>query len=263
MDDYPLVDELIVMDSGSSDDTRDIAKSLGVPVYIHQEVLPAYGARVGKGEALWKGLFLTRGDIVVYSDTDITNFNARFVWGPIGALLSRPKLQFVKGFYRRPLKVHGKLQAGGGGRVTELMARPLINLLFPELSGIVQPLSGEYGGRRSFLERAPFYSGYGVEIGLLIDALNLVGLDAICQVDLLERIHQNQNLTALSKMAFLILQAAIDKIESKNKLKIVDEFDRTMKIIRHEPGHLFLSVENVFEHARPPMCEIPEYRERR
>jgi glucosyl-3-phosphoglycerate synthase len=139
------------------------------------------------------------------------------------------------------------------------MARPLINLFVPELSGVVQPLSGQYGGRRSLLERLPFYSGYGVEIGLLIDALHTCGLSGIAQVDLLELIHHNQELSALSKMSFLILQAVMDKVSQQRGVKMVEDFDRSMKMVQYSPGRLFLSVEEVVERIRPPMLEIPEY----
>jgi nucleotide-binding universal stress UspA family protein len=263
MGEFPLVDEAVVIDSGSSDKTREIAQDLGAPVFVHQELLPAYGARKGKGEALWKSLLATSGDIIIFVDTDIVNFHQRFVSGQVGALLSDPSIQFVKGFYRRPLRVDGRLQAGGGGRVTELTARPLINLFVPELSGVVQPLSGEYGGRRGLLERLPFYSGYGVEIGLLIDALHHCGLDGIAQVDLLERIHHNQDLSALSKMSFLILQAVMDKVSQQRGVKMVEDFDRSMKMVQYSPGRLFLSIEEVVERVRPPMLEIPEYVESR
>ncbi len=159
MERVPLLDEILLVDSNSSDRTRDVAATLNIPVHIHQEVLPQFGVRAGKGEALWKSLYLTHGDIVLWLDTDIVNIHPRFVFGLLGPLLLRPDIQFVKGFYRRPLKVGNQLQAGGGGRVTELTARPLLNLFFPELSGVIQPLSGEYGGRRTALEQLPFSSG--------------------------------------------------------------------------------------------------------
>lgn len=167
----PLLDEIVLIDSNSADRTRQIATSLGIPVYIHQELLPQYKPRAGKGEALWKSLYVTRDDLILWIDTDIVNIHPRFVYGLLGPLLLRRDVYFVKGFYRRPLKVGDKIQAAGGGRVTELTARPLLNLFYPELSGLIQPLSGEYGGRRSVLEQIPFSSGYGVEIGLIIDIL--------------------------------------------------------------------------------------------
>jgi glucosyl-3-phosphoglycerate synthase len=262
IDSAPLLDEIVLIDSNSEDGTRGIARGLGVPVYIHQEVLPNYGWRRGKGEALWKSLYCTRGDILIWLDTDIVNIHPRFAYGLIGPLLLRPDIQFVKGFYRRPLKVGDKVQAGGGGRVTELTARPLLNLFYPELSGVIQPLSGEYGGRRSALEQLSFFSGYGVEIGLLIDMLERFGLNAIAQVDLQERIHHNQPLEALSKMSFAIIQAVIRKLESRYGQSILENVNRTMKLIRYEQDRFMLDIEEIAELDRPPMIELPEYRER-
>lgn len=260
--DVPLLDEIVLIDSNSEDRTREIAQSLDIPVYIHQSVLPKYGSRRGKGEALWKSLYCTHGDIVIWLDTDIVNIHPRFAYGLIGPLLLRPDIQFVKGFYRRPLKVGDKVQAGGGGRVTELTARPLLNLFYPELSGVIQPLSGEYSGRRSALEQFSFFSGYGVEIGLLIDMLEKLGLNAIAQVDLQERIHHNQPLEALSKMSFAIIQAVIRKLESRYGQSILENVNRTMKLIRYEEGSFMLDVEEIAERDRPPMIELPEYLER-
>jgi glycosyltransferase involved in cell wall biosynthesis/nucleotide-binding universal stress UspA family protein len=258
----PLLDEIILMDSNSTDQTRQIAADLGVPVYIHQEVLPQYGPRIGKGEALWKSLYCTKGDIIIWVDTDIRNFHPRFVYGLIGPLLQRPNLKFVKGFYRRPLKVGTELKPGRGGRVTELTARPLLNLFYPELSGIIQPLSGEYGGRREILDKVPFSSGYGVEIGLLIDVFEKYTLYAFAQVDLLERIHKNQPLSNLSMMSFAIIQALIRKIEQRYQQPMLEDVNRTMKIIRYAPGHYYLDVEEIAELERPPMIELPEYTEK-
>lgn len=262
MQDYPLLDEIVLIDSNSTDCTRDIAASLDIPVFIHQDTLPAYGSRRGKGEALWKSLYVTHGDIILWIDTDIVNIQPHFVSGLIGPLLLRPEVQLVKGFYRRPLRVGEKLQAGGGGRVTELTARPLLNLLYPELSGVIQPLAGEYGGMRTALETLPFSSGYGVEIGLLIDVLEKFGLSSIAQVDLHERIHHNQPLEALSKMSFTIIQTVFRKLERRYGRSFLEDMNRTMKLIRYEPGRFFLDVEELEEQERPPMVEIPEYNQR-
>ena len=262
MERIPLLDEIVLVDSNSSDRTREIAREQDVPVFIHQQVLPQYGVRRGKGEALWKSLHLTRGDLLVWIDTDIVNIHPRFVYGVLGPLLLNPRLQFVKGFYQRPLKSGDVLQAGGGGRVTELTARPLLNLFYPELSGIIQPLSGEYGGRRTALEQMPFYSGYGVEIGLLIGIFEKFGLASIAQVDLLERVHHNQSLEALSKMSFTILQTIIRKLEGRYKGLVLEEVNKTMKLIRYEEGSYYLEVEEVAEHERPPMISLPEYQAR-
>jgi glucosyl-3-phosphoglycerate synthase len=263
LDEVPLLDEIVVIDSDSTDRTREIAAKLGVPVYVHQHLLPELGARPGKGEALWKSLFVTRGDIIAWIDTDIVNIYPRFVYGILGPLLFNPRIQFVKGFYRRPLKVGDKVQAGGGGRVTELTARPLLNLFYPELSGIIQPLSGEYAGRRSALEQLPFFSGYGVETGLLIDMFEKYGLDTIAQVDLLERVHHNQPLDALSKMSFAILQAVIRKLERRYGRAMLEDVNKSMKLIRYQAGNYFLDVEEIIEHERPPMVDIPAYQARK
>jgi len=256
---FPLLDEIVLIDSNSTDRTRQIAEKLGVPVHIHQNILPQYGARKGKGEALWKSLYCTSGDIVIWIDTDIMNIHPRFIYGLIGPLLLRPEIDFVKGFYRRPLKVGNKMQAGSGGRVTELTARPLLNLFYPELSGIVQPLSGEYGGRRKVLEQLPFFSGYGVEIGLLIDMLDKFGLNSIAQIDLQERIHHSQALDALSKMSFAIIQAVFRKLEGRHGQKMLENINKTMKMIRYERDRFSLDIEEIAEGERPPMIEIPEY----
>jgi glucosyl-3-phosphoglycerate synthase len=255
----PLIDEIVLIDSNSTDRTREIAAGLGVPVYIHQELLPELGARRGKGEALWKSLLVTSGDIVAWIDTDIVNIHPRFVYGIVGPMLINPRVQYVKGFYRRPLRVGDKTQAGGGGRVTELTARPLLNLFYPELSGVIQPLSGEYAGRRKALEAIPFFSGYGVEIGMLIDIFENHGLAGIAQVDLLERIHHNQSLEALGKMSFAIIQAVLRKLERNDTRAIVADVNRSMKLIQYDTGGYFLDVEEIAERERPPMVAVPAY----
>ncbi|MBN2500079.1 MAG: glucosyl-3-phosphoglycerate synthase [Anaerolineales bacterium] len=262
MEQVPLLDEIVLLDSNSTDRTRAIAADLGVPVYIHQEILPEYGARTGKGEALWKSLYVTNGDLVLWVDTDITNFHPRFVYGLIGPLLYRNSVKFVKGFYRRPMKTGSGLKPGRGGRVTELAARPMLNLFYPGLSGVIQPLSGEYGGRRDLLEQLPFSSGYGVETGLLIDIYEKFRLPSIAQVDLLERIHKNQSLTNLSKMSFAIIQTLIRKLERRYGQAMMEDVNRSMKIVRYEPGQYYLEVEEIAELERPPMLEIPAYREK-
>ncbi len=263
MEKVPLLDEIVLIDSNSTDRTREIAQDEGIPVYIHQQLLERLGARRGKGEALWKSLLVTRGDILAWIDTDIVNIHPRFVYGILGPLLINPHIQVVKGFYRRPLKVGEKMQAGGGGRVTELTARPLLNLFYPELSGVVQPLAGEYAGRRAALERAVFFSGYGVETGLLIDIYEHYGLNAIAQVDLLERIHHNQPLDALSKMSFAIIQTVMRKLESRFGRAVLEDVNRSMKLIRHNANGYYLDVEEIAERERPPMIEVQEYLERK
>ena len=262
MQKVPLLDEIVLIDSNSADRTREIAIKEGIPVYIHQQLLEHMGVRQGKGEALWKSLFVTHGDIIVWIDTDIVNIHPRFVYGIIGPLLQNPHIQFIKGFCRRPLKIGSKMQVGGGGRVTELTARPLLNLFYPELSGMVQPLSGEYGGRRTALEQATFFSGYGVETGLLIDIYERYGLSAIAQVDLLERVHHNQHLEALSKMSFAIIQTVMRRLEKRFGRAVLEEVNRSMKLIRHDSKGYFLDVEEIAELERPPMIQVYEYAER-
>ena len=262
-DAVPLLDELVLIDSGSTDDTVKIAKDFGIPVYVHEEILPQHGSYAGKGEALWKSLFVLEGDIIAWVDTDIRNFNPGFVYGLLGPLLREPEIQYVKGFYRRPIKIEGKLVSEGGGRVTELTIRPLFNLFYPELSGMIQPLAGEYAGRRSVLERVPFFTGYGVETGLLIDLFNEFGLKAIAQVDLEERVHRNQPLPSLSQMAFAILQVVMQRLEGKNRIQLMDEVNRSMKLIKPRERGYALELKAIQDRERPPMISIPEYQAKR
>jgi glucosyl-3-phosphoglycerate synthase len=263
MDRIPLIDQMVVIDSMSEDRTVEIATELGVPVHRHPEILPETGTFRGKGEALWKSLHVLDGDIVAWIDTDIRNIQPRFVFGLLGPLLREPRIQYVKGFYQRPIREGDKLQAEGGGRVTELMARPLINLFFPELSGMIQPLSGEYAGRRTLLEQLPFFTGYAVEIGLLIDILEHAGLPAIGQVDLERRIHRNQPLPNLSQMSYVILQGAIRKLEERHRLELLTEVGQGMKLINTAKDRFNLEVREIGDEIRPPMASVPAYVERR
>ncbi|MDH3444933.1 MAG: glucosyl-3-phosphoglycerate synthase, partial [Deltaproteobacteria bacterium] len=181
----------------------------------------------------------------------------------LGPLLSEPEIQYVKGFYRRPIRVDGKLVSEGGGRVTELTIRPLFNLFYPELSGMIQPLAGEYAGRRSILERMPFFTGYGVETGLLIDIFNELGLNSIAQVDLEERVHRNQSLPALSQMSFAIQQVVMQRLQEKNRIQLIDEVNRSMKLITRRERAYALEVKEIQDRQRPPMTTIPEYQAQR
>jgi glucosyl-3-phosphoglycerate synthase len=259
MDDVPLIDDIAVVDGGSQDKTVQIVEERGLPVYLASELLTEVGFIPGKGEALWKSLHVLNGDIIAWIDTDIKNIHPRFVYGIIGPLLRNPKIQYVKGFYRRPINVGGQMQAYGGGRVTELVVRPLFNLFYPELSGFVQPLAGEYAGRRSALERVPFFSGYGVETGLLIDLHDLFGLDGLAQTNLQERVHHNQPLGNLSRMSFAILQVFITRLEDRYGLQLLELTNPTMKTIMQAPGQLALDVNEITDTARPPMLEVVEY----
>ena len=263
LDRAPLIDQLLVIDSDSSDRTREIAESLGVEVVRHSEILPETGTHVGKGEALWKSLHVLTGDIVAWIDTDISNIQPRFVFGLLGPLLRESRIQYVKGFYQRPIREGDRLVREGGGRVTELMARPLINLFFPELSGMIQPLSGEYAGRRGLLESLPFFTGYAVETGLLIDILESHGLSALGQVDLERRIHRNQPLPNLSQMSFVILQAAIRKLEEQHRIELLTEVGHGMKLIRQDGDSFSLTVREIGDQMRPPIKTVAAYQERR
>ena len=259
----PLLDEILVIDSLSSDRTREIAEAEGARVVQHPDVLSRYGSFRGKGEALWKSVYETSGDIIVWADTDVRNWHSRMVYGTLGPLLHEPRLQYVKGYYQRPIVSDGVLKEGGGGRVTELVARPLINLFYPELSGMIQPLAGEYAGRRSLLEAIPFFTGYAVEIGHLIDATERVGIEGLGQVDLERRIHRNQELEGLSRMSFVILQAVMKRLEERRKARLFAELGSTMKLPRSGKGRLALEVIELADQERPPMIRIPEYLERR
>jgi glucosyl-3-phosphoglycerate synthase len=200
-----LVDEIVVVDDHSTDRTGTRAAAAGARVVAAADVLPEHGRGNGKGQALWKSLHASEGDLVVWCDADLHDFDLRFITGLLGPLLVDPQVAFVKGFYERP--IDGR--ARGGGRVTELVARPLLTLLFPELAGVVQPLSGEYAGRREVLEQVPFVEDYGVDIALLVDISRLVGVDRIAQVDLGRRVHRNRPLEELGPMAAQVLQAAL------------------------------------------------------
>ncbi|MEK6721765.1 MAG: glucosyl-3-phosphoglycerate synthase [Chloroflexota bacterium] len=259
----PLFDEVLVIDSDSTDRTRDIAEAEGARVVLHKDILPRYGSFHGKGEALWKSLYEATGDIIVWADTDVKSWHPRMAYGTLGPLLHEPRLQYVKGYYQRPIVEDGILKEGGGGRVTELVARPLLNLFFPELSGLIQPLAGEYAGRRSLLESIPFFTGYAVEIGHLIDAAERVGVEGLGQVDLERRVHRNQELEGLSRMSFVILQAVMKRLEERRKARLFAELGSTMKLPRSGRGRLSLEVIELADVERPPMIRIPEYLERR
>src|SRR3954464_3799090 len=208
-----LVDELLVIDSDSTDDTAAVARAARADVVATADVLPGHGSRPGKGEALWKSLAATTGDLVVFLDADLIGDVAHYVPGLLGPLLTDPQVVYVKGCYTRPLEIDGHVQATGEGRVTELTARPLLNALWPELAGFVQPLGGEYAGRRSALEQVPFVSSYGVEVGLLIDLLQVCGLHGLAQVDLGTRTHSHQTDEALGKMAGQIVNTLLARAE--------------------------------------------------
>lgn len=206
-----LLDEVIVVDAASSDGTGRIAADHGATVHQESDLLPEHGPALGKGDAMWRGTAVASGDIVVFVDGDTENFHDGFVRGLVGPLLTDESVELVKGSFRRPLRVGREVLHDGGGRVTELVARPLINLYFGELAGFVQPLAGEIAARRELLESLRFPVGYGVEIAMLIDALDAVGLDALAQVDVGERRDPHQHLHSLTSMAYGVMVAALTR----------------------------------------------------
>ena len=208
----PLVDELVVVDSHSTDETAEVARAAGARVVHVDEVLPSVPTVPGKGEALWRGLAATDGDVVVFVDADLLQFASSTVTGLLGPLLADASVALVKATYDRPFVDGARVHPAGGGRVTELVARPLLNLHWPQLAGFVQPLAGEYAARRGLLEQLAFPTGYGVELGLLVDALGVTGLDALAQVDLVERRHRHHDDQHLGRMAAEIWQTALARL---------------------------------------------------
>ncbi len=264
MQKHPLIDEVLVVDSGSTDGTVELAGKMGVRVFPADQVLPELGSVRGKGENLWKSLYLARGDILVWVDTDILNFHPRFVTGLIGPLLMHADIGFVKGFYRRPIKMGRRLQPTGGGRVTEILVKPFLNLFFPELVGFFQPLSGEYAGRRELLERLPFFTGYGVETGLMIDVADRFGLRPLAQVDLEVRVHRNQELEALRNMAFGILHVLLTRAEQKGKLLLLEPLRDALVRVELSDYHRYrVILQHVKEQERPPMILVEAYQQKR
>ncbi|MFG2621664.1 glucosyl-3-phosphoglycerate synthase [Streptomyces sp. NPDC048507] len=245
----PLVDELVVVDSGSVDRTAQVAAEAGARVVHRDAILPRIPALPGKGEVLWRSLLATTGDVVCFVDADLRDFSASFVSGIVGPLLTDPQVQFVKAMYDRPLGD----APGQGGRVTELVARPLLNLNWPQLAGFVQPLGGEYAVRRSLLERLPFPVGYGVELGLLVDALHTVGLDALAQVDVGVRLHRHQDGRALGRMAAAIYRTAQLRLSRAHLVRPeLTQFERG-------PDGFVPRTYPVDTEERPPMASIAEY----
>jgi glucosyl-3-phosphoglycerate synthase len=253
MEQVPLVDEVVVVDSGSTDRTSEVAAAAGARVVHRDDILPRLPAVPGKGEVLWRSLLVTTGDIVCFIDADLKEFSSDFVSGIVGPLLTDPGVDLVKAMYDRPLGA----AAGQGGRVTELMARPLLNMHWPQLAGFVQPLGGEYAARRSLLERLPFPVGYGIELGMLVDALHLVGLDALAQVDVGVRKHRHQDGQALGRMSAAIYRTAQLRLARGHLIRpVLTQFERGAE--GFEPRTYAVDVEE-----RPPMAEIAEYVERK
>jgi glucosyl-3-phosphoglycerate synthase len=257
-----LIDQIVVIDSGSTDDTVAVALAAGAEVVRQADVLPQYGDRPGKGEALWKSMTAATGEVLVFIDADLEDFTSDFVIGLIGPLLTEPTVAFVKGMYDRPLTVDGTHSPTGGGRVTELVARPMLNLFWPELAGFVQPLGGEVAARRAVLERIPFAGGYGVELGMLVDLVELIGVDAMAQVDLGRRVHRHQTDEALSTMAGQIMFTAWGRLDRQGRVVHTSTPDtRLTQFTRDESGLRWTTKETAVL-DRPPLEQVAEYRDR-
>jgi glucosyl-3-phosphoglycerate synthase len=251
MEDAPLVDELIVLDGRSTDATHARAREAGAQIMDVATILPDLPLVPGKGESLWRSLAALRGDIIVWVDADIRDFAPHFVTRLVAPLLTDPSIDFVKGYYERPIDLGTGLLPTGGGRVTELLARPLLHTLFPELGGIVQPLAGEYAGRADVLRSIPFFTGYSVEVGILIDLLDAVGLDGIAQADLGTRVHRNRPLADLSPMAFQIARTILRRAEERGRIGSL--FDAEINPLLRLDGDGTLEATMPIEVERPPI----------
>lgn len=261
---HPLIDEIVVIDSGSTDNTVEISREYGADVYLAEEILPDLEDQYkGKGENLWKALYVTKGDIIVYIDADIKNIHHRFVYGLVAPLLLDQKIKYAKAFYDRPISLDSRqIQPSGGGRVTELVVRPLFALLYPELTQIIQPLSGEYAGHRDILENLAFPIGYGIETSMLLDIYEKWGLDIVAQVDLDRRVHRNQTTLSLGRMSFGILQTFFRRLEKQGMLELKHELFN--KMIQHQvlEGKYEPNIYDIKEQERPPIIEVPAYRKK-
>jgi glucosyl-3-phosphoglycerate synthase len=211
------IDQVVVVDD-STDGTGEIARRLGAEVHDQRDLMPALGPVLGKGDAMWRALPVLKGELICFLDADSERFGPHFACGLLGPLVREARISFVKGFYRRPFRVGETVFPDGGGRVTELTARPLLNMFYPELAAIQQPLAGEVAARRELLERLPFVTGYGVDIALLLDAYRTVGLEGIAQVDLEVRQNAHQSLRELGPMAYAVLQAVAARLVREGRL---------------------------------------------
>ena len=262
VDRYPLIDEIAVIDSGSTDKTREVAASFGADVYLSEEILPAEGFKRGKGENLWKAIHQLEGDIICYVDADIKNIHPRFATGLLAPLIHDDSIQYVKAFYDRPLAFSQGVRPSGGGRVTEILVRPLFSLFFPELTSLIQPLSGEYAVRREVLESIPFPIGYGVETSHIIDVYMKYGIEAFGQTDLDQRVHRNQSTLDLGRMSFGILQSFLNRMEAYGLVDKLPEMSNIFRQFQAEGNRYEQVLKEIIEEERPPMITIPAYRQK-
>jgi glucosyl-3-phosphoglycerate synthase len=259
IEDPALVDELVVVDSGSRDSTVDVAARAGATVHSVAEILPDEGpepGQGGKGEVLWKSLAVCSGDIVVWIDADIRNFSIEFVTNLIAPLLAHPELAIAKGFYERPLTKGETTIESGGARVTELAARPLIQLLYPELGGVIQPLSGEYAGYRDRLLQLPFFSGYAVDVVLLLDVAESFGIDAIAQIDLGTRIHRNRDILSLGRTSFEVVQGILSRLDGLGRIKVPEDLPGRLLQFASTDGEMKATTSLLPVVELPPMASV-------
>ena len=214
----PLVDQILAVDADSEDGTMDVAVRHGAEAYSENELLSHFGGAHGKGDAMWRSLSVARGDLVMFADADTRGFEPQFVYGTLGPILCVPQVRFVKGAFQRPFKSNESVEQDGGGRVTELTTKPLFNLFYPELTGFVQPLAGEFVADRELFSSIPFLTGYAVETGIMIDVLKKVGLGAMAQVDLGTRQNRHQHLRDLSRMSYSVLRAVARRLRQDGRL---------------------------------------------
>ncbi len=259
MDRFPLIDEFAVIDSGSTDRTGEISEAYGADFHYSGDILPSQGFKRGKGENLWKAVYELKGDIICYVDADIANIHPRFVYGLVAPLIHRPEVHYCKAFYERPLAFSQGIRPTGGGRVTEILVRPLFSLFYPELSQLFQPLSGEYAVRREVLEKIPFPIGYGVETSHILDVYHEYGMSAFAQTDLDQRVHRNQSTAALGKMAFGILQSFLGRLESHGKATQHEAISDIYRALQANGTEYEEISTQITEEERPPMLEIAEY----
>lgn len=262
---YPLIDEIAVIDSGSTDRTLEVARGFGADTYLAEEILPEQGHKRGKGENLWKAIYQLKGDIIVYIDADIQNIRSRFVSALVAPLIHHEEIKYVKAFYDRPLAMKNAIRPSGGGRVTEILIRPLFSLFYPELTGVIQPLSGEYAVRREVLEQIPFPIGYGVETAHLIDVYEKFGISAFGQTDLDKRVHRNQATRSLAKMSFGILQTFLKRLHRRGLLSdqlSLDDLGKQLRQFQSQKDSYQMVEHDIVEEERPPMITIDAYREK-
>jgi glucosyl-3-phosphoglycerate synthase len=247
-----LVNEVVVLDDGSTDGTASIATAAGARVVAEASVLPETGPGSGKGNAMWKSLYACDGEIICWVDADLRNFRGEYIERLCAPLLAQPDTMFVKAYSARSFEG----APTGGGRVTELVARPLLSLLFPKLADIVQPLGGEYAARRRALEVLPFVEGWGVELGLLVDVVERFGRDAVAQVDLDVREHRNRPLDELAPQALAVMATALRRAGL-----LPGATAPFVELLRADPDGT-IAAQPVEVRERPPMITVPAYRAR-